>query len=266
MTPTWYDLLEVDPAASAEEIRNAWRAAVADLDPTDRRFQVLNEAAQVLLDPAAREAYDRGLARRPARARSATVAPGEPSVGIVRRPTQETGTPRRGWRRGGAAVVRLPLWLVLVLVVLAVLLAGAAAYVWTRPQPEDPAAVSTAQSTAERAATAILSYDYRTIDEGAQQARQYLTSGFRDKYDRFIDGVVGPNAPRTRTVVQAQVLASGIVRVGEDRVDVLVLVARPTTNAARSTPQIYRDEVTMRMVRQGDRWLVDDMVTTSAQD
>ena len=54
----WYDVLDVDPTASADEIRAAWRSAVAELDPTDRRFRVYNQAAEVLLDPARRSAYD----------------------------------------------------------------------------------------------------------------------------------------------------------------------------------------------------------------
>ena len=53
-----YDVLDVDPSATADEIRTAWRAAVADLDPTDRRFRAYNQAAEVLLDPERRAAYD----------------------------------------------------------------------------------------------------------------------------------------------------------------------------------------------------------------
>jgi Mce-associated membrane protein len=56
--PTWYDLLGVEPTASTEEIRTAWKAAVDDLDPTDRRFRSLSDAAAVLLDPERRAAYD----------------------------------------------------------------------------------------------------------------------------------------------------------------------------------------------------------------
>ena len=61
MTPTWYDLLGVEPDASEDEIRAAWKAAIADLDPGDRRFRTLNEAAEVLLDPDRRAAYDATL-------------------------------------------------------------------------------------------------------------------------------------------------------------------------------------------------------------
>ena len=56
--PTWYDLLDVSRDASTDEIREAWKTQIADLEPGDRRFDALNRAAKVLLDPAARTAYD----------------------------------------------------------------------------------------------------------------------------------------------------------------------------------------------------------------
>ena len=58
-----YDVLDVEPTSTPDEIRAAWRAAVADLDPTDRRFRVYNQAAEVLLDPARRASYDEELER-----------------------------------------------------------------------------------------------------------------------------------------------------------------------------------------------------------
>ena len=58
-----YDVLDVDPASTADEVREAWRAAVAELDPTDRRFRLYNQAAEVLLDPRRRASYDEELER-----------------------------------------------------------------------------------------------------------------------------------------------------------------------------------------------------------
>ncbi len=52
--PTWYDVLGVDRTAPTDDIRAAWQAAVAGLDPTHARFRSLSEAASVLLDPARR--------------------------------------------------------------------------------------------------------------------------------------------------------------------------------------------------------------------
>ncbi|TQL70491.1 Mce-associated membrane protein [Nocardioides albertanoniae] len=63
-SPTWYDLLDVEPDAATSDIRAAWKSAIADLDPTDRRFRRLNDAAAVLLDEDKRAAYDAELAER----------------------------------------------------------------------------------------------------------------------------------------------------------------------------------------------------------
>jgi Mce-associated membrane protein len=62
-------------------------------------------------------------------------------------------------------------------------------------------------------------------------------------------------------VVTVDLVASGIVRSGEDRVQVLVFVNRPTINAKTTEPTIFRDQVRMTMVKSGDDWLVDDMQT-----
>ena len=65
MSVNYYDLLDVEPTASADEIRTAWRSAVAELDPTDRRFRALSAAAETLLDPDRRAAlYDEICALR----------------------------------------------------------------------------------------------------------------------------------------------------------------------------------------------------------
>ena len=69
-----YDVLDVDPSATADQIRTAWRSAVADLDPTDRRFRAYNQAAEVLLDPERRDAYDAAEQRRTGRRGSEAAA------------------------------------------------------------------------------------------------------------------------------------------------------------------------------------------------
>ncbi|MGH3335905.1 MAG: J domain-containing protein, partial [Nocardioides sp.] len=62
MNPSLYDLLDVDRDASDGVIRAAWKASIADLDPSDRRFRAYNQAAEVLLDSSKRAAYDAELA------------------------------------------------------------------------------------------------------------------------------------------------------------------------------------------------------------
>ena len=66
MSASWYDVLGVDEHASPAEIRTAWKDSIADLSPGDRKFRVCNEAAEVLLDPERRAAYDAELGIAPA--------------------------------------------------------------------------------------------------------------------------------------------------------------------------------------------------------
>jgi len=251
MTPTWYDVLGVEPDASEEAIRAAWKAGIADLEPGDRRFRTFNEAAEVLLDPARRAAYDVTLAPVPT-LEPVTESRDEPqALPATHEDPRTRTTPRRV----------VPAWLLGALAVLVALLLAAAGYLVT--QPSDQAvedATSDAQGAAERASVAILAYDYRTLDEDQTAAGKLMTSDYRKDYDKLFE-VIKDNAADVKPVVTVDVVASGIVRSGEDRVQVLVFVNRPTTNAATTEPEVYRDQVRMTMVRSGDDWLVDDMQT-----
>src|SRR4051794_23674693 len=61
--PTWYDILGVGRGATPEEVKAAWRAATDKFEPGSgtSQFRLFNEAADVLLDPARRVAYDADL-------------------------------------------------------------------------------------------------------------------------------------------------------------------------------------------------------------
>src|SRR5690349_5064794 len=61
--PTWYDILGVAPEATPEEIKAAWRNATDKFEPGSgtSQFRLFNEAADVLLDPEKRAAYDAEL-------------------------------------------------------------------------------------------------------------------------------------------------------------------------------------------------------------
>ena len=252
----WYDLLDVAPDATTAEIKTAWQAAVADLDPTDRRFRVYNQAAEVLLDPKRRAAYDAELA---AAEPEPADEPGhdEPAPPVA----VKTASPAQPFTVIGGRTV--PGWLLGALAVLTAIAVGLSAWVWFE-LPSDAAvedSTQTAQSAAERAIGPILSYNAKQLDEDQQAAESYMTSDYREQYDKLF-AVIKENAPATGTVVTAQVIASGIVRSGEDRVAVLLFVNRPTTNKQNPEPIVYKDQVTVTMQKVGDEWLVDDLVTT----
>lgn len=123
-----------------------------------------------------------------------------------------------------------------------------------------------ARNAAVRAIVPVLSYDFRTLEEDAAAARSYMTSAYQeDKYDPLFE-VIAENAPNTQTVVGAQVVDSGVVRTGDDRVEVLLFVDRPTTNRQTEEPVVYKDQVTVTMALVDGQWLVDDLTTTPIAD
>lgn len=317
MSPTWYDLLDVDPGASTDEIRAAWKAAVAELDPTDRRFRTLSEAAAVLLDEERRAAYDAELAEREAEladeaetagtegagtaeaeaeadddtGKSATVTLTKTEEGAV----AETGDASKPARTRWSALPVVPLWLLGAVAVLALAAVAATIVVMLHGSGSSEGPVITASNknsttstfegnygapithdhvtlieehaadalTAAKAAVVpILSYDYRHLAQDQQRAHAYMTKAYqKDKYDPLF-AQIKSNAPAVKAIVKTNPpVDAGVVRVSGDRVQVLLFVDRPTTNAKTSKPIPYQNYVTLTMVDQGGRWLVDDMET-----
>jgi Mce-associated membrane protein len=264
MDANWYDVLDIDAAATADEIRTAWRGAVADLDPTDRRFRVYNQAAEVLLDPDRRAAYDAEVAAERAtrddlREPEGSAEPAEPDVPAAR---GDAETPATQQPRDRRSLPLVPGW---ALMSLAGLVAASLVIVGVLMSRPSDAAVQddtqAAQSAAERAIVPILSYDARHLDQSAAAAQPYLTTNEKEQYDKLF-AVIRQNAPRTGTVVQAKYLASGIVRSGTDRVDVLVFVNQVTRNKQHpQVPVVYKNQVTVTMAKVGGQWLVDDLTT-----
>ena len=253
-TTTLYDVLDVEPTATADEIRAAWRAAVADLDPTDRRFRVYNAAAEILLDQARRTTYDAEMA--PERG---------PSDGAEPRRNDRSETEASSLVRFGRWGGGVPAWLIIAVAAVTAVLLGYVGVTLTQPSDASMASdADAAQTAAERAIVPILSYDAHALDRSEAQATAVMTSAEQEQY-RKLFAVIRQNAPRTGTVVRAQYVSSGVVRTGTDQVEVLVFVNQRTTNRAHpKVPVVYKSQVTMTMVKAGGTWQVDALHTTSA--
>jgi Mce-associated membrane protein len=273
-----YDVLDVAPDAGPEQIRTAWKAAIADLEPGDRRFRAYNEAAEVLLDPDRRASYDAELALQPdaeedhesAPATAEEVPPPGPGSAPPTEPLPATPeAPGEAERRGVVTRIVASTWLLVVLAALTLAFAGTAAWVIYH-EPADSSvekSLRTAEGTAQTAAPVIFSYDYRHLDDDHDAAVAYLTSDYRTSpggYDDVFDSVIKQNAPKLKTVVKADFISSGIVRTGggqdaNDRVDVLVVFDQVTTNKQVSQPQRSPAYAVLTMENVDGDWLVDDI-------
>ncbi len=275
MTPSWYDVLGVEPDADTSEIRASWKDQVVDLDPTDRRFRMLNRAAEVLLDDERRAAHDRELAddEHDDLVDEVSRSSGAEQVGGVATPvdlrkspaTASNVEPTEGGRR--PLLITAALGVVAVLLLIAAVISVAGRDDTTAPVSSDglpdARSVAAARAAAEAAVVPVLSYDFRQLEQDKQAALSYMTPAYAAEYEQLFESVIAVNAPSTETVVSVEVLASGIVRTGPDLVDVLLFVNRPTVNKQQTTPEIYKDQATLRMRDVGGDWLVDCVISGS---
>ncbi|GAB3989325.1 DnaJ domain-containing protein [Nocardioides marmoraquaticus] len=282
--PTWYDVLGVERDASAEEVRAAWRAATDRAEPGSGQFRAANEAAETLLEPARRAAYDATLEAPAARATqpAATVLDepaaepaaeptAEPADEPAAEPADEPAPTDEGQRSPGwfvRTLGRTPVLGLVALLVLVLALAGASVWLGREVSAEARVADARDQATvaAEQAAEAILSYDYEDLATDQKRAEGYLTGDFKQEFTKNFrllseqpDGSPGA-AVQTKATVQAQAVGSGVVDVADDGRTARVLVfVNQTSEKQDQEPQVFLNRVSMTMQERDGRWLVSDV-------
>ncbi|MGH3356277.1 MAG: hypothetical protein ACRDOJ_10295, partial [Nocardioidaceae bacterium] len=184
-------------------------------------------------------------------------------------PTDESSPERSRSIREDDAEAGPPTWVLALLAgLLVVALALDGFVVWrelSQRQAEEQSAralhsaLIQAPAVAEQAAEAVLSYRYDTLDKDVAQARRYLSDGYRPDYVASIREVVQAPAKEIGAVVEANVLASGVVEASGERSDVLLFVNQTTTSAADAQPQEALNRVVLTMIRQDGRWVVDEV-------
>lgn len=273
MSASWYDVLGVDPDASSEEIRAAWKASIDDLDPGDRRFRLYNSAAEVLLDADARADYDRELTAQsdPEPEPEATPEPAgdgeeaEPGDDSDPQDEADPATDRGGGgavAAGGAATARarrtVPTWLLAGVAVLVVLVAGAALKFQLEASAEADLAdsIREARAAAEESMPLVFSYDYRHPEQDHDRATRVLTGEQLEEYERLWKEGIEPNLEASKGVVSSETVRSGVVNSDDDgeRVEVLVVLSTNQANATQQTELTI--PMTVTMVEEDGTWLI----------
>lgn len=299
MSVSLYDLLDVPEDATAAEIRTAWKAAIADLDPTDRRFRAYNDAAGVLLDEEKRAAYDLELAAgrtdeapdetdatEAAEEPVPTVAPA-PKVDPSKKAEQASAVekPEAAPEPAPQPVVDAsgpPTWALAAVAVVAVLSIALLVVVSSWPgswggdspaEKQDQAAAAekagaSAQAAADSAIPVVLGYDYRTLDQDFAAAEEFLTDEFAGKRTALFDQktesglTLREQVVEDRVVVQAAVVTTGLTRVSADGKQATVVVyVNQDSQKGKETPRSLQMWATLSMVSDGDDWLLDDICT-----
>jgi len=282
-----YDLLNVPETATADEIRAAWKDAIADLDPTAPRFRAFSDAAGVLLDEDRRAAYDAELAAERAAATEAepdTEAEPEPDTEVATEPTEPVTEPTEpvteptepteptgpatgppGWALGAAAVAAV------VAVALAVLLyLQPGGDLFSDDSPREIAERSelavrdglAAEAAAERMVEPVFSYDFQTMDADLERVTGYLTDRLAAKQTKLWPDLA-ENAREQELTVRATAEATALTRLSEDR-DVATVVVFIRQDSVRrgdekGTLRMWATLTLVRATGADHGWLLDDV-------
>lgn len=161
---------------------------------------------------------------------------------------------RRGGRSGlpfGDASRRL----VAALAALAVLLAGAAAYLgfvaWNDARTQQ--AADDALAAARSGAETLFSYDHRTIDADLAAAKKVLTGKLSTDY-RDTSVSIKRLAAENRAIVEGSISEAGVVSAEPGRVVVLLYLNQSTQSKNLSGSRLDMSRVRVTMVEVGGDW------------
>ncbi|WP_278314481.1 hypothetical protein [Lolliginicoccus levis] len=122
----------------------------------------------------------------------------------------------------------------------------------------DTAATQEVKRTAVEAVEAIFSYSHETLDEDFDTARGYLTESMRENYDSTIS-VTEEVALQLGAVVETTVPRAGVVSLGNDEAEVLVLTAVSTVRSDGAADQAS-GPLRLELVKVDGEWLVDAII------
>jgi Mce-associated membrane protein len=118
-------------------------------------------------------------------------------------------------------------------------------------------------TAARTAAQALLSYDYRTIGDLAAKNSKLLTRSCAAGYTRALDDSLKPQIVPIQGVLTAAVKAAALASYGGERARVLVVVDLSSKNNQRTDTRLDQAAVSLTLLRQHGRWLVDQVSTNS---
>ena len=262
---TLYELLGVERTADAAQISRAWRKRTRKAGPGSPEFTRLNEAAETLLNPDRRAAYDATLPQQaPVGAVNLTKATPEAPEEAAPQDAASATAGRRTPLLVGLAILTA-------LTVAAVVLAVVAVDHKHRDDQIDSARTQ-ALAAARQAMGVVLAYNYTSMDADLQRDLNYLTPSFGKEFSRnfalLTDASGGAKSPaqQTKTIVTVAVKGAAIMDAEPDRAHVLVFADQTTVHKAgprkQACPCVLANRVQVSMVKQHGTWLVDDLRTS----
>lgn len=117
---------------------------------------------------------------------------------------------------------------------------------------------STVLEAAEEATTRIYGYSWDSLADDKAAARDLLTGGMLDQYDRTMAGVA-TSSRRDHRVVTAEVVGRALVHATTTYARVLVFVNQSTRSKDLEKPTLDLDRVLVTLRRVDGDWLVSEL-------
>ena len=97
-----------------------------------------------------------------------------------------------------------------------------------------------AQSSAERAAEAVLAYDFRSLEEDRDAATRFMTEEYAEDYVGTFDTAVVEVATEAKAQVTVEVQGSAVMTASVDRARVLLFVDQATVSRRLAASRGWR--------------------------
>lgn len=118
--------------------------------------------------------------------------------------------------------------------------------------------MDTVLEVADEAATRVYSYSWKTLDDDKAAARDLMTGGMLDQYDRTMAGVA-TSSRRDHRAVSADVVGTALVHATTSYARVLVFVNQSTEGKDLRTPRLDLDRVLVTLRQVDGEWLVSEL-------
>ncbi|WP_406814161.1 hypothetical protein [Mycobacterium sp. M23085] len=179
-----------------------------------------------------------------------------PSIDTADDSAGQTDRHERGAARARRKVKVFPL----VLIVLLLLSAGAATWLYFkqyRPDKQTDASVASAVANAASDGTvALLSYSPESLDKDFAAAKTHLSGDFLSYYNQFTEQIVAPAAKEKSLKTNARVLGAAVQELHPNSAVVLVLVDQSTTSKDNPDPAMASSSVLVSLTRVNGAWLI----------
>ncbi|MCP2300249.1 Mce-associated membrane protein [Nocardia amikacinitolerans] len=114
-----------------------------------------------------------------------------------------------------------------------------------------------AVTAADRAVTAMFSYDFASVDTELPKAADNLSADFREDYLKLITQAIAPGAKEKQLTVKATTQASGVVSADREHAVVMLYLNQVTTSKESPQGTTTGSRVRVTLDKTDDRWLVD---------